>query len=44
MIVYCDMNAVKMDIDGIVKPVPLCHFLRNRWWYRYTKENIWSGK
>ncbi|KAL0612384.1 Histone demethylase UTY [Plecturocebus cupreus] len=30
MIVYCDMNAVNMDIDGIVKPVTLCHFLRNK--------------
>lgn len=30
MIVYRDMNTVKMDIDGIVKPVILCHFLRNK--------------
>lgn len=30
MIVYCDMNSVKMDIDGLVKPVTLGHFLRNK--------------
>lgn len=24
MLVYCDMNAVRMDTDGTVGPVPLC--------------------
>lgn len=29
MLVYCDVNAVKMGLEGVLKPAPLCPFLRN---------------
>lgn len=38
------MNAVKMDLEGIVWRAPLCYLLSNRGWYSYTKENTWSGE
>lgn len=43
MVVYCDLQAVKRDTDSTVKPVTLCHFLKNKsWWYEYTKESFQS--
>lgn len=43
MIVYCDTNTVKMDIDGILKPVTLCPFLRHkRSWDGHARGNVLS--
>lgn len=45
MIVYCDMNAVQVDIDGVLEPVTVCPFLRSEGgWDGCMKENILSGK